>query len=226
MHKRRLYGLVLGSVMVATLVASVLYLGRRAKLLDDSIVSLEPCKLPCWNDLIPDETSSNEVLIGLSQISSIDPTSVIYSGDLSSTGTAYWNFYVERNHYNNHIDWVDGVIDEIGYQQNAKIRVDEVIEIYGEPEWVCVLLTGRPFEEEYAVNLFFPDQGIQFMAYLVGINAEIKPSSVVDVVLSYSPMTIEERYKMIFGEDRYRYFERDIKPWRGYGPVDIYAPDT
>jgi hypothetical protein len=123
----------------------------------------KPCKAPCWNNLIPGQSSGNDVDQFIKSLSTIEwqgRNSIVYksgcklvqiSDKPGTTVNALVEFYIDN--------------DKLTYIQTYHDYMPNLIEIvnhFGPPEYVEALHVIGPDGEFYGLDIFYPKQGLAF----------------------------------------------------------------
>ncbi len=171
---------------------------------DMTLISGEPCAAPCWQDLTPGETSWEEA-------SDYIETSGLYTDVERSTSEEEGNnaeaisFGETEGQPCCYIYTAEGeTVDRIWLLLAPQMLLDQVIDEYGEPEFI----QAEDFPGDQAlVALLYPDIPLVIYAYATSIaDGELTPGSDVIGALYLSDAEMETVL-----EFENRYF------WEGYG---------
>ncbi len=139
-------------------------------LTDSSLVSGEPCEAPCWRGIIPGETLWRDAVITIEddpQLKNLQVESSETTDEEGNNVTARAGAFQDGDAQACcQIFSADGeVVDSIFLLLAPNTRLEEVIDIYGEPAW----LTGEAITEDQAImSLIFPDQNFVVYAFVAG----------------------------------------------------------
>lgn len=180
-----------------------------------------PCAPPCWQNIIPGKTSKQEVMELIPQIPDIDQHKSKWIGP--------WNIYTDifrilfqDKRSKGDIRFLDDTVVSIFLYDDLNIDVDQVIDLYGQPESVII-------EKEYSgdiihlsISLIYPDEGI-FLNFTDGdLNtAHIQPDKKIEWVVFVDPLrfetTLTEGASIIDPEA----FQNNRYPWVGYTNIEF-----
>ena len=209
--KVRLLVLALLALLVAACAPAPPELRSDNLLHNPSLITGEPCAPPCWNGITPGETSFNEALTILED--DPDMTNVETQTDDSSDARG--------------VTWQEGddgqpccqLVSEDGETVSSMllhtapdVMVSEVIDRYGEPEYV----TGQPVSDDQALMLMlYPDVPIIVYAFVAGEQeGELAPSSEIVATFYLMPPAMEEVLT-----------NNDLYFWEGYQSFSAYIDE-
>lgn len=135
-------------------------------LMDDSLLTGEPCAAPCWQDITPGETSLADALQivqqadGMTVINSSDATIVF----ASASGVACCQISSQGGEH----------VATMLFQHAPHITVGELIAAHGEPSFV----TGQPFSaSESVLMLYYPETPMLLYAMVAGLDGQLHETS-------------------------------------------------
>ena len=104
--------------------------------LDVNVGITEPCLPPCWQGLIPDESTTEEVMEVLNRVDSIDTSSIEYfSSDDDSMVDINWKSSLSDNPlHGGRLEITEGVLIFVEIVLEYELTVQEVIDRLGEPK--------------------------------------------------------------------------------------------
>ena len=177
---------------------------------DGGLLSGQPCKSPCFFGIRIGETAFDQVISTLKE-NGISPCYEISSGagevdnhSFIGCGVDGWNVIVNHN---DQATIVDGIIYDLGIQ----ISAGDIIETYGEPDFVEVA-RGYATKNDIAAFLYWDVINMAASLPILPETEEriyIENSTVVQGVGFYSK------------EDYLSYSRESSVPWHGYG---VYKP--
>ena len=182
------------------------------------------CEPPCWQNIIPGETTEQELLNILDQIPNLDKGSIFIRGGPwnSFSNTVRFdlikkNFLVEVS-----IFLFEDIVALISIQGDIGINIGDAISALGEPTSILIL-----FYESYYPIFFNESMGIAFMydAYFLPRKSrgEIYPEIKIEEIDFFDPeifpQLIELRIFTYGVVDPQKLFEK-IYPWNGYGYIE------
>lgn len=193
--------------------------------LKDSLLGDSLCSMPCWLEITPGITPSDQALRILQETNLISPDSLV-SGELEpGSGDAYWrwNKGAQANWVKPFIRWRNGIVDEIALFPDSPISVDEMFAKLGYPEKVGLIDVGTPENPGgYIVTLYYPTKGYELDVLIEEYDDPVlRPADDIYAIRLFEPMTLEKRIEFLgFNEDYILYLE----DWKGYGPIlELYV---
>ena len=206
--------------------------------LDKSLLTGEPCVAPCWHNLVPGESTEDDVRRELDNSPWVKP------GTLSSGWTKYHGLsvlaFAWKDHgrgrkevlklASNRIDLRDGRVLLIEIYLDYDLSLGEVVAKYGPPEGVYALET-RTFGCRAILD--YPAKGLTFSSYSSSVDYEdVFPRKGVGVlsedlkvasVAYYAPTSLESALRDVFllYPDRIERMLSDEQPWQGFGEVKL-----
>jgi hypothetical protein len=196
--------LILASLLVlfVSACAPAIELRNPGYLQDTSLISGEPCAAPCWRGIIPGETEWGDALARLQD----DPTLQDVKEQQSEESSEIAASFQRRDGVPCCLIYSrDGtLVDQILLQLAPDITVAEVLEVYGEPQYVS---GAEVSAEQASLALYYPENQMVVYAFVAGKETgELTPQSEVFAVLyvrerdmteviEYSPLYNWEGYK-------------------------------
>lgn len=214
--KRALFAGLVTIMLCASAIA--LWKLQQGRWVDRSILSAMPCAPPCWQGVTPGVTHRDKALEILSNSPYIKQGSIKQVGSISSGG-CIWHWWSPGRIMQPGLNWQNGIVDTIRMGLTFDLTVQEVIEIFGNPEAVSVEGGGVPEHWYWIISLDYPNQGIEFRAYTSEYSNNLEPASEVGAVLLFSPVSMEERIKEIEAELSSPLPTDYFSDWKGYGDV-------
>jgi hypothetical protein len=194
-----LFGALVAGCGAAPALVSEKYLNDR------TFVSQEPCGPPCFQDIIVGETTFADALNKVR-------TNGIFTNVQSQDNPpqAAWATALGEACCQMTADPTTGVVDAILLRLAPVMTVGEVIEAYGEPQYVSVLREDYSAEET-AIGLVYPTTGNVVWVMPGPATANLDENDPVVVLLYLNPTSFETL--IATGE---------LKAWEGYKPVADY----
>jgi hypothetical protein len=201
-------GLILAVVVFAACTPPQL---RDPQLLQDtSLITSEPCAIPCWRGITPGETAWDEALTIIRedatlenvQLQEDDNTSAAVAEFQQRSGTACCRIFTE-----------DGeTVDLLFLRTAPTLTLGEVIETQGEP----IYAVGSPFADDQAVmNLIYPEKSTVVYAFVGGESGALSASSEIIAMLYMSPADMETLIQT-----------SPLHTWEGYAPYTTYGDEN
>jgi hypothetical protein len=178
------------------------------------------CKPPCWQSIVPGESSSSEVLAMLPTISFVKVDTIQYTQKLAA---AHLNAYAGVSGLRVHFD-EDQSVKVITIHISSKFTFAEAIEFYGEPEKVLAT-ERRPANVYYSYFLIYPDIGLAVLSNTGPIRPEkampaIKPDDTVIAVYFFNPTYFEQVFSdFSIARIDPDLFKSGLQDWQGFGEV-------
>jgi len=209
---RRLFLLLIALVaMVISACAPPAKLLDETYLKDTSLISGEPCDAPCWNNITPGETSFRDALIIVQDDITLANVEEV---ELEEDQGFVIGFSAKDGNLCCQMYSIDGeVIDSILLQVAPQITLGEVIDKYGEPNYIA----GAEYSEDQAsIVLIYPDFSTLVYAYIAGAaNGELSETSEIFAV-GYS--TDSEMQQLLNSSSLYN--------WEGYQSYTDYVDEN
>jgi len=208
---------------VFLLIVSLFLIGCAVR--DEQATLLETnCALPCWNGIVPGETSKEDVLKILATLENVDKKSIrevefggAYAERLMfnmNTGVLFRPQYVT-------LSFKENRVGSIGFWGDLNLTLGQMVELTGQPEWV-----DRWWDRVgYEFELLNPKQGVTF-GMIVEEGQEITEKDRITGVELFSPdefqLLVDSH--MIAPRGSFVELMRKVTPWTGYGNIDEKYP--
>lgn len=192
-----------------------------------------PCESPCWFNIVPGETSKEEIVPILQTIPGIDQDSIGNRGYPIEIFDDYY-FFNWHNHIEGEIWLLDNRVSSIiftpktnGYtpKYSLGLTVGEIIDKYGEPDYVLRVrqLGPGPLPISDAMHpikvLINTERGIvmKFDAYY--LPEKVRNLVTADIEISYLEYFFSNDFDRLLEIGAFSYFNTRVKlqPWHGYG---------
>lgn len=193
----------------------------------------QSCKVPCWHNLTPGQSTSNEVSHFLDSLSKTTwPTRdirVLKSGCesilvIDQANDASFSLFIEHN--------------QLMFIQSSHTyiaTVGQIVSYFGPPEYVEAVLAVGPDGKGYSLEAYYPKQGLSFriLPSLKDVGL-IKQGMEVYTVEYYQPGDLlsyfTDKYSCDMGQEDAKAFAqnsiKNIQPWPGFGKVDVVLRKT
>lgn len=182
-------------------------LRNEAFLPDTSLLSDDPCAAPCWNEIIPGETEWRDAFIKIqddSRFSNINEQ----SDENSNAKGASWQVG-DGPMCCQMLSRTGETVDTMIMLLSPQIQLEEILEKYGEPEF----LTGEPVTDDQALMLLvYPEKPLVLYVFVAGEAQGIlsETSEVIGAIY----MTEEDMELILQNTNLYQ--------WDGYGTYQEY----
>jgi hypothetical protein len=196
---------------------------------DVSILESPQCELPCWNGIIPGETSYPDALEIVTGLDGLDP-------EKTNILNAPWQIFNKRIWFYLYTDsslakvqtdgavyFIDDKVAALFLQRNIGKTFGEMVEMVGEPETIISMpfVTGST-----VVMAVIPSKGVMFEFYAK--SDELQPETEIDNIMVFDITHYEDLLNTaMFSLGHYDANEtREIMyPWKGYGNIEVlYTP--
>ena len=182
----------------------------------DILSGSDTCKPPCWMDIQPGTTKTDDVIEILRE------HEINGEGKLTllNSGIVRWQ---TTDGYNSYIYAVDNELvtkTEIDLRSTS-IHLDDVIAIFGTPSKLDI---GKISDGYFFATIFYPEKGL---AFVVGGNKfdlgsttlsfTIQSDMVAVKGLFFQPLDIPAIVNLLYGTNAVSEALSDIQDWTGYG---------
>lgn len=185
---------------------------RADRLADRSILTDSPCAAPCWQGIVPGTPMEVDEIVQI--LEEVPNTSYIRADHLSE-GIAiswFWKQRPWRKTGYNSIFLRDGVVYSMRLSVDFELTVEDILAKYGFPEAINYGQGGVPEHPYVWMNLFYPNQGLQFVARVLPWNRPVlEPTTEIFEAVYIMPAESLESW---------RAFDKDLQPWPGYGELE------
>lgn len=194
--------------------------GYRESVTDKSLFTGSPCAPPCWQGIIPGETTAEEAM----RILQSSP--YVKKGNIEKTGSyslgaiwAYWKI----SSGGVSVGLRDGLVHEIALNTPYRLTLGEVAKKFGTPEALRVNIAGIPEDPWWMIKMYYPARGIEFRVDGQFKDPSIEPSTQISGIRFVAPQSsLEELLAELYETYGDTYLECS-RPWRGYGRIfEIY----
>lgn len=208
--------------IVILLVIVLMWKLTQSNYVDRSILTDTPCALPCWQYITPGVTSDTKAMELLSNNSYVETDSIKSAGTKENGGCS-WSWRVSGRRMQPTMIWENGIVSTIRMGLTFDLTVQEVIDKWGYPELVEAIEGGTPEHWYWVLNMYFPTQGFQLIAYTPEFTTNIAGRTEVGSIVLFSPLTAQEwvkRKEKELGISNANHFSN----WKGYGSIiDLYV---
>jgi hypothetical protein len=185
---------------------------------DWSLVTGEPCEPPCWQGLVPGQSTGADVEDFLETSHLVD-----HVVERSEHGYVYWQSVVggaRRNpvsayRTNSFRVGEDGLLEHIRIYLDYDFTLEQLLRRYGTPDRMGAGPAGTPERPWIGVGLFYPERGMMLTLELPVNDKVLRPETKVVWVYYTTPTTVQDLPTALVGENP----EETLHLWPGYGPV-------
>jgi len=209
--------------LVFLLLAAAILAGCQPKksiLLEDTL-----CQYPCWQNIQPGVSSSEDALNILRGATFLAATSSAIPRKVDDVRSySSWGFIDGLSETSGRITYFDNTVAYIEFDVLGNLRIKEMIAYYGEPELISVI-TGWGDSRWLMVYWIYPDKGVLITHFdhswrPSGEYARITPELPVDRVYYFDPALYDTLVKTVFFESTdQEVVQKSIQPWGDFGLV-------
>jgi hypothetical protein len=194
--------------------------GYRESVTDRSLFTGSPCAPPCWQGIIPGETTAEEALQILQSSPYVKRKGIEKTGSyaLGAIG-AYW----KAGSGGVSVRLRDGLAYQIALGIPYRLTLGEVIEEFGMAEALMVNSAGVPENRWWMIHVYYPARGMEFIVDEQFEGPSLEPSTQVKAVTLVVPRSsLEGLLAELYETYREDYLEH-TRRWKGYGRIfEIY----
>ncbi len=206
---------------------------KKAENMDAGLLTGRPCTPPCWQNLTPGVSTTDDVERFLKNL---DPKKwpgrrekgyksgcrwLRISDELGIEGNTIFDLYLDN-----------GKLTFIMSSPPALPHLKEIVDRFGTPEYLQAVLAVGPDGQLYILEVYYPSQGL---AFLVKPNQNkdvgyIKSGMLVDFIEYFPPGDLQSyftaKYSCFVGQESASSYGQDIikkyiQPWSGFGKVNV-----
>lgn len=210
---RRLFLMLIALIaMVVAACAPTVNLLDENNLKDTSLLSGEPCEAPCWNNIIPGETSFRDALIivqddarfvNVEEVEPDEETDARLFGFADGEGSNVCCQVLSEE---------GEIVDSMLFFLAPEMTLGEVTDKYGDPTYV---LGEEVAEDQAIVFLVYPDVPIVIYAHVAGAQGELSSTSEIVGLLYLTEAGME---RLVNGNRFYN--------WEGYQSYADYIDEN
>jgi hypothetical protein len=196
---------------------------------DMSLLTGEPCEPPCWQGLIPGQSTEQELVVLLDASEQVDPRSV----HQESGGCGQLTYWRNRDPFASlsaRSGWTTNyactshkvlkvVMEYLSYEAN----LEQLLERYGPPEALRAQPGGIPERPYVEVSLYYPAHGLMCQLELSDQDEPLRPETRVIRAWYFAAATLESLADPGSGVPfpPAEYVPDALQEWQGYGPVRV-----
>jgi hypothetical protein len=190
---------------------------------EKSILTQETtCQYPCWQNIQPGKTTSDEATQILLQISFIDskPSTSPRKIDNQRSYNS-WTFQKKIREMGGGITYYNNIVAYIDFDVINRTEIKEMVAYYGNPELISVI-SGQADTQWLKIHWIYPKQGVLIIHFtphwwLDGTNVDITSNLTVDRVYYFNPDLYETLFENVFFSPyNLDVIQQSIQKWEGY----------
>jgi hypothetical protein len=185
--------------------------------LDTSLLTDDPCRAPCWHNIIPGVSGEDDVRAQLQDNSLIRKGTLRYELTEEAgvpIGLFYWQ---ARSEHYNRIILRDEVVRRMEVWVDHDWTLGEVVDKFGPPEYI---LTYVDCLESclHAVEFYYPAQGLEFESVTFDREDIISRDLKVTLGVYFAPTTLEGMMSEAYlcPPEKMETCLSDIGKWEGF----------
>lgn len=189
----------------------------------ESILNNSVCDLPCWNNIIPGQTTEKDFMVIIEELPSIDQDSIVNVGKPWNTFDNRIYVSVSRN-----LDLETYILNDrvamMGFSGALSMSFGQFIEIIGYPDNI---ITIGGHDGSISVIALYPEKGVGYASILNESDLQIQQSDDVYSLTLFDPKRfIDILDAGMFSNGFYNasQMQEMMYPWKGYGSVEELYP--
>ena len=198
--------------------------GADPTLIDKSVITHEPCAPPCWQGLMPRQSTDEEVLVTLKDLPFVDQSSIVYSeGYAISWHSSLSNSSADRFGIVSLDE--DGFVILVSTPLEYELTLQELISSLGPPDLFAISRTRR--SNCHWASMYWLEAGLEAETHL-GLTPQdgqvVTPDTLVSIVTYFRSATNVEDYLtsiIDLESDMVLEQSQDFHEWDGYESVNI-----
>jgi len=185
--------------------------GCKGNNIDTDLMIEETCHPPCWNSIIPGETSEDQAIEILHQLE-LENKGIL---KISESNISWYS-----NDGKSYVIQVNKAVVQIRFEVKAT-SLEKLIEQFGQPNGFIVI-PGR--HNGFALTLYYPQSGLAFLAQgskSWGLSSKRAVTRDMPITYAYfvAPSDIRGMLTVIHGVEWVDKLLPELKDWTGYGEV-------
>ena len=197
-----------------------------------SILDKSSCRLPCWNDIVPGQTTEDDLLKTLGNLPDIDQASLknthqrwnIFDNQIFFSFRQGWTLS-QRRKLRGEAHITNPMVSDLIICGEIQTSMGKIVEEIGEPEHI---ISGNNIPGGRTVILINSESGVQYWFTTELDNVEITSNTPIDCVGIFDPSMYEKMLGAGLLSNGDYNAEETLKvwyPWNGYGNLDeLYPP--
>jgi len=197
--------------------------------LDTSLLTDDPCRAPCWHNIIPGVSGEDEVRAQLQDNPFVKEGTLEY--ELTEwrgvqLGQFSWQARSERY---NRVYLRDGKVLRIQIRIDHDWTLGEAVDKFGPPEGVFADI----YRESYRVEFYYPTQGLIFESFMLPVDRQVylgdgkgilQEDMKVTQATYFAPTSLEGMISEVYlysPDDDMEGWLANIHEWQGFGEVEL-----
>jgi hypothetical protein len=217
-----------GVVLMLVALLGGCHLGRRAAPIDRSILTDDPCAAPCWQGIVPGETTAAEAWDILTTLEFIDHDYYPYRGKTGerSVGWITWRTPACDDPAKVSDVYVyDGVVTQISVALDFELTLQEVLGKYGTPDKLLSFQRGVERITNY-IHFYYPQQGLIFVSWADPVPPSepfmLEAKTPITVVYYFAPTSMARLFdELPQYKRRLPFGQEHLLDWQGLGPIEV-----
>jgi hypothetical protein len=204
-----------GVILILVPLLAGCHLGRRAVPVDRSILTDNPCAAPCWQRIVPGETTAAEAWDILTNLEFIDHDHYPYRGKTGEqdVGWITWRTLACDDPAKVGDVYVrDGVVTQISVALDFDLTLQDVLDKYGAPEKLLAYQIGSDILNTN-IHFYYPQQGLIFVSWADPVppsdSFALNPVTPITLVYYFAPTSMDSLFndlpqyarRLRFGEE-------------------------
>ena len=194
------------------------------KPMSSTILQNESCLPPCWNGIIPGQTSLQEVNAKLKTISAVNVSSIQTRSMLQSNDSIEFKFFSYIRENEGRIYSQGGVVQAISFSpKQGSLLLSETLQAWGVPDQYISIYYAFVETPYLATNIIYTKQGI-ILDNIKDMRAEEIPkfdnNFPIQTVWFINPtLTTRLLQNGLIDNLNNQYLHDGLKPWTGFGEI-------
>jgi hypothetical protein len=150
---------------------------------DSSILTQQPCRVPCWYNIIPGQSSAADVMTAVENIALLQSADQYFERATDGGNGVELNWrYSEDGSVGNQIGIKNGIVFGIRVEPRIQLTLQDILSLYGTPTAYTlsydVGMQIAPLQAEFLLHLYYPSDGL--IVYIQVHKGDALPSYILD----------------------------------------------
>ena len=186
---------------------------------DDSLITVDPCAPPCWQGIVPYESTRQQAMSSLTELSFVD-ADTIESQPFSGGEQIFWGSLSTSS--DEHIGAIavntDGQVESIFTAVEYQLEIQQLVGVYGEPDIAYV----RPWPPDiappdYSIELYWFEYGLVSYSEIEK-GQSVEGNLLVSGVTYLMPVSTLQEFLEVFPN---RFEQEFIQDWQGFDSIKV-----